>query len=249
MRIQFLGTGGFHPSERRETACLMIPEIGLVFDAGTGAYRIGSYIQTKSLDLFLTHAHLDHICGLTYLITLTLSNQLDEIRLWGRAEVLNAVREHLFAQPVFPVAPPFQFFEIEENGRHTLSSGNVVEWQKLESHPGGSTAYKLYDGDLRIAYVTDTEIDGSYSDFIHGADLLIHECYFPDEKAEWARKTGHTYANAVANLAKQTEVQRVVTVHPDPQADSDDPIGISQMQAIFPNIELAEDGLCLDITS
>ena len=37
MRLMFLGTGGYHPTESRHTACLFQPETGLVFDAGTGS--------------------------------------------------------------------------------------------------------------------------------------------------------------------------------------------------------------------
>ena len=27
MRLQLLGTGGYHPNERRHTACLLVPEL------------------------------------------------------------------------------------------------------------------------------------------------------------------------------------------------------------------------------
>ena len=35
MRVEFLGTSGFHPTESRHTACVVLPEIGIAFDAGT----------------------------------------------------------------------------------------------------------------------------------------------------------------------------------------------------------------------
>src|SRR5579871_6726587 len=66
MILQFLGTGGYHPNERRHTACLLLPEVGVVFDAGTGAFRIRERLRTPDIQLFLTHAHLDHVVGLTY---------------------------------------------------------------------------------------------------------------------------------------------------------------------------------------
>ncbi len=247
MRVEFLGTGGFHPNERRHTACLMLSEIGLIFDAGTSAFRVAKHVQTDSLDLFLSHGHLDHICGLTYLITLPLTGKVEQIRLHARAEILDAVKTQLFSEQIFPVSPPFEFCEIASTGEAQLPLGNRIEWMKLESHPGGSTAYKLHLGERVLAYVTDTVVDGSYTEFIHGADTLIHECYFPDSKADWANQTGHTHASALANLALDAQVGKLIVVHTDPQDESDDPIGIDQMRVIFPEIVIAEDETSLEL--
>ena len=61
MKLHLLGTAGYHPTQRRHTACLMLPEVGLVLDAGTAMFRIRDLIQTRHLDIFLTHTHLDHV--------------------------------------------------------------------------------------------------------------------------------------------------------------------------------------------
>jgi ribonuclease BN (tRNA processing enzyme) len=53
MELHFLGTGGYHPNERRHTACLMLPELGVVFDVGTAAFRIPPRLQTSELTVFL----------------------------------------------------------------------------------------------------------------------------------------------------------------------------------------------------
>ena len=41
-----------------------------MLDAGTAAFRVKDYIRTNKLDVLLTHAHLDHVIGLTYLLGL-----------------------------------------------------------------------------------------------------------------------------------------------------------------------------------
>ena len=67
MKLVLLGTTGYHPNDERQTACFMLPEQGIVLDAGTAMYRVRDQLVTPELDIFLTHAHLDHIVGLTFL--------------------------------------------------------------------------------------------------------------------------------------------------------------------------------------
>ena len=69
MRLILLGTTGYHPNDRRHTPCLLLPECGVMLDAGTATYRAGEYLTGPELDIFLTHAHLDHVVGLTYLFS------------------------------------------------------------------------------------------------------------------------------------------------------------------------------------
>ena len=64
MRLVCLGTNGLHPNEDGQTACYMIPELGIVLDAGTGLNRMSKYLQTSELVIYLTHSHADHVIGL-----------------------------------------------------------------------------------------------------------------------------------------------------------------------------------------
>src|SRR5687767_7522399 len=109
MKLVLLGTGGYFPTTRRHTACFLLPEVGVVLDAGSGMCRLGDYLATDRLDVFLTHAHLDHVAGLTYLINVVPRDVLNRTTVRGDAAKLAAVREHLFATPIFPVQPPFRF--------------------------------------------------------------------------------------------------------------------------------------------
>lgn len=248
MRVELLGTGGFHPNERRQTACVMFPEIGLVFDAGTSAFRIPPRLQTESLDIFLSHAHLDHIAGLTFLLPPLLTGQLAAARLWGMPKTLRAVREHLFAPEIFPLEPPYEYCELEVGTSPKIPVGeNGLLTLIPLKHPGGSVGYRVDWPDYSFAYITDTTVDGSYTEFIRGVDLLLHECYFSDAMADWALKTGHSHTTQVAELARDAGVQRMVLMHIDPQQPGDDPIDLQLARSIFPATELAEDGCVLEL--
>ncbi|MCA9115289.1 MAG: MBL fold metallo-hydrolase [Planctomycetaceae bacterium] len=250
MQIEFLGTGGYHPSERRHTLCLLLPETGVMFDAGTAAFRLNEAVQsgrvtTRHLQIFLTHAHLDHIAGLTFLLPLTLGGDLDSITVHGLPQVLQAVQEHLYDEALFPVPPDFIWQPLD--GAVRLPDGSQLTYYPLE-HPGGSLAYRIDWPDRSLALVTDTTASSSppYGEFIQGVDLLIHECYFPDELADWATRTGHSNSSPVAETARSCQAGRLALVHTDPRRTDDDPVGLAGIRSIFPAVELPEDGAVLE---
>jgi ribonuclease BN (tRNA processing enzyme) len=240
MRLIFLGTGGYHPNERRHTASLLLPELGIALDAGTGFFRLPAHLKTSTLDVFLTHAHLDHVCGLTFILVPMLQGEISRVRVFGLRTTLEAVKTHLLANEMFPVLPDFEWVELDTVSEIPVPEGGHLLWTPLV-HPGGSVGFRIDWHDRSIAYITDTTAPGDYCEFIRGVDLLIHECYFPDELHDWAEKTGHSCATPVALLAKQANVRELFLIHVDPQRPDDDPVGLSAIREIFPNTHLAED--------
>lgn len=243
MRLQFLGTGGYHPNERRHTAGIMLPELGIVLDAGSSFFRVQPRLQTPELDVFITHPHLDHIQGLTYFLVPLLQGTVARCRVHADDVTLDAIRTHLFATSVFPVLPGYEFLTLSE----CVTVGNVSITHRPLKHPGGSRGYLLQTPKWRLAYITDTTVDGSYTEFIRGADILIHECYFPDELSQWCDPTGHSHTTQVAQLARDAGVGQLYLTHIDPQRPDDDPVGLETARRIFPRTLLAEDLMEIDL--
>jgi len=102
MRLLLFGTSGYHPSERRHTACLMLPEAGIVLDAGTGFFRVRQHVVTPTLDILLSHTHLDHVVGLTFMLSTKWQKPIERITVHGEAVKLAAAREHLLNEHMFP---------------------------------------------------------------------------------------------------------------------------------------------------
>jgi ribonuclease BN (tRNA processing enzyme) len=243
MRVEFLGSGGYFANGRRHTACVMLPEPGVIFDAGSGLYRVRGRLKTRLLHIFLSHAHLDHITGLTALLGPLLQKQIDNVRVYGRPETLESVEHHLFAEAVFPVRPGVQLVPLA--AEHIVPGQGRVRHVGL-AHPGGSVGYRVDWPDRSLAYITDTTVDGTYTDFVRGVDLLLHECYFPDERADFARLTGHSHTTPVVELAKSAGVGKLVLVHIDPEREDDDPIDIAVARAVFLNTIVADDLMQVD---
>jgi len=198
----------------------------------------------------LTHAHLDHIIGLTYLLAPMRFGQLERVWVHGRPETLRAVQDHLFAPELFPKQPGYEYVALD--GAVRLSDGEVSHFP-LTHHPGGSVGYRIdWRSDsssdaVSMAYITDTRVDGTYTEFVRGVDLLIHECYFPDDCGDMAATTGHSSTTAVAEVARDAGVGRLLLVHIDPRRSDDDPIDIRRARAVFANTDMAEDLMEIEV--
>jgi len=230
---------------------LFIPEAGLMLDAGSGLFRALPLIQRDSLDIFLSHAHLDHVFGLTFVLDIMAKTQLTTIRVHGEKQKLEAVQQHLFADLLFPVLPKIEWLAIEEQPKEFTVSGAKVRWFPLE-HPGGSVGYRFDWPSVSIAYVTDTTSlpDSPYWKEVAGVDWLVHECNFTDEEKAFAIFTGHSWASAVLENAARAKISRLILTHLNPLATGMDPLKLSTTTASHvgsspENLIVAEDQLVI----
>ena len=242
MRLHCLGSGGYHPNERRHTACYYLPELGLVLDAGTGIFRLAEKLESMEIKVVLTHAHLDHICGLTFLLVPMLLNKIATVEIIAEKKVIDSIEAHLFEPSIFPMRPDFVMHPIQPGDEIDLGKGATLSTCPLPLHPGGSLGIKITQGEKVIAYITDTTTSDDYIPFIQNADLLLHECYFPDDNAEWCEPSGHSHTTAVAKLARKAGVKELGLIHIDPQREDDDPIGLTIAQKVFAKTKVVEDG-------
>lgn len=248
MRLHCLGTVGYHPNDSRHTSCYFLPESGIVLDGGTGVFRLARLIETETLDLLLSHAHLDHTAGLTFLLDVLFERPVKRLRIWGESEKLAAVRDNLFHDLIFPVPLDAEWIAIDDQPEFEINDVKIA-WRRQE-HPGGSVAYRFdWPTGKRLVYATDTTGDTSaeHAEWSRGADLLMHECYFRDTSAEWAQKTGHSWTSRVTEVATASEPKKLLLTHINPLERSDDPVDIATIRdQLDSEVMLATDGLELE---
>lgn len=228
----------------------MIPEAGLILDAGTGLYRARDLICTRHLDILLSHVHLDHVIGLTFLFDILYEKTVDRITVHVAESKIKAIQEHLFAQDLFPVQPPFEIRPIKTTRPFTLNSALQVTPIPVV-HPGGCYAFRLdgLPGGRSMAYVTDTTADSQadYVGAIRDVDTLIHECYFPDGWEAKAELTGHSCLTSVAQVARAAAVGSCYLVHINPLNDGEVPLDLTSAKTIFNNIQVPSDQQIIDL--
>ena len=233
-----LGTNGFHPSYSRQTmSFLFLGDRGagadtppLLIDAGTGLSRLSEPAvrerleNVDSLDIVLSHYHLDHTVGLSYLSGA-----------WGRSARIHApgpplvdaepeeALHRLIGPPLFPLSLD-QYpspINLERYSEGPLRLCGLEIEVRRQQHPGGSVGLRFGDS---FAYVTDTRADDETIDFVRGVDLLLHELWVSPEEARENPKLvlGHAAADEVLRIAKAAGVARLAPVHHHPKRTDDE---------------------------
>ena len=226
----------------------MLPELGVIFDAGTGLFRARNLIQTDTLDIFLSHVHLDHSIGLTFLYDILYEKEMGRVTVHVAEDKIDAIRSHLYNRLLFPVEPNFEI-EPFQGDNYQIGESTTVDVFPLEHHPGGSHGFRLNNDGKHIAYITDTVAgdDACYLEAVRGVDALIHECYFPDGWEDKAKLTGHSCLTPVAKVAKAAEAKSLYLVHINPLDESESPLDIESVKPIFENVVVAEDQLVIEL--
>jgi len=240
MEVRLLGTGGWLPTDERETACVYVrsgPDV-LLLDAGTGARRLVTEPAllegVERLHVVLSHFHLDHVMGLAALAGLELEREI-----WMPARLLaglpaDEVFERLVGPPFFTGADVVGTPR-EVEGDHELGPF-AIEIRVQPQHPGKTIAVKV---DGRLAYCTDTAYDSENVEFARGASVLLHESFWSGDTTD---DRGHTAAGEAGQLAAESGVERLVLVHINPEDCDDDELATSA-RAHFSASEVGRDGL------
>ena len=221
MKLICLGTNGFHPTDESHTSCYIIPSLGIIFDAGTAFFRVLNLIQTPIIHIFLSHGHLDHISGITDILSFSFQPNKPEIRIYGEKHVLDAV-DKLFEPPYFPIKPLFQLIPLTSDPL-ILSNGSIVTNFSLK-HRGSCLGFKIVYENKSISYITDTtsDINSTYIKDVQNVDLLLHELYFNNNNFEISKSSGHTYTNGLKEFCNKTNPKKIVLIHHDPSGNHEE---------------------------
>lgn len=189
----------------------------------------------ERLDIVLTHFHLDHVAGLSYLSALPLKPTLwaGGERLTGRPteSVLGPFLDHpLFGVPLDQLTAAVH--EVPEGSFQAGPFAITTRVQRLHSDP--TLALRIGDA---FTYCTDTAADNGNASFAAGSRVLFHEAWHATPSTD---DRIHTAAGEAGRIARDAEVERLVLIHVNPLQSSDDALARSA-QAEFPHVLVGQD--------
>lgn len=226
-----------------ETSCmeLRIGDTVIIFDAGSGIRRLGLELiddSVKTLHLFITHTHWDHIQGFPFFTPIYFPNI--EINIYSAKGFRKSIKELFRGQldsDYFPIQlekvhSSLNFYELD---RQSVIIDDVeITWIYV-NHPGATVAYKATIGSFSVVWMPDNEFLQGFVgdpleisdemiqpyqtivDFLVGVDIIVTEAQYMGN--EYLNKVGwgHTSLPNAVLLMKLASAKHWIVTHHDPQ--------------------------------
>lgn len=256
LSVRFWGTRGSIPSPGPTTVryggntpCVELrTEDGwlVILDAGTGIRDLGRSLLERADgasiagDIFLTHAHWDHIQGIPFFAPVFRKG--NHFTIWGSNSLQTSI-DRVVRDQMSPVVFPVTFEELQAR----IDFQDLVEERRAGRgyevaamavrHPGGALGYRFTDGNADqggLVYVSDNELNprarydelpgwrNRFVEFARGASVLVHDTMYTAQEYDAYVGWGHsTYEDAV-DLALEAGVAKLVLFHHRPERTDDE---------------------------
>ena len=256
LSVRFWGTRGSIPSPGPTTVryggntpCVELrTEDGwlVILDAGTGIRDLGRSLLERADgasiagDIFLTHAHWDHIQGIPFFAPVFRKG--NHFTIWGSNSLQTSI-DRVVRDQMSPVVFPVTFEELQAR----IDFQDLVEERRAGRgyevaamavrHPGGALGYRFTDGNADqggLVYVSDNELNprarydelpdwrNRFVEFARGASVLVHDTMYTAQEYDSYVGWGHsTYEDAV-DLALEAGVAKLVLFHHRPERTDDE---------------------------
>lgn len=252
LRVQFWGTRGSVPSPGPRTVryggntpCVELRTTGgwlVVLDAGTGIRELGRSLIERSNgapvagDIFLTHAHWDHIQGIPFFAPIFQKG--NHFTIWGSKSLETSI-DRVVRDQMSPVVFPVTFEQLDAtidfreiaDGERCVGTGYEVTAMEVR-HPGGALAYRFTEPRTpgpALVYVSDNELGPAdryqtpsgwrerFTAFVRGAKVLVHDTTYTTEEYDFHRGWGHSTFREVTELALEAGADTLVLFHHEPR--------------------------------
>lgn len=245
MKITILGDSACIPDPGHDAASLLINGRHLVDTGWYAALKMREYgFDPLALEsIIITHFHQDHCIGLPQLLFFAGLRKRPgpPLAIIGPAEHLKRVVDaavEFLQTPRFPeIAANYRLVPLAAGDRFELSD---LRFETLAAnHTSGKNrrepalVFKATDktNGAQAVFTGDTHYHPPVADFARGVPLLIHDA-------------AHTSPKDAAGVALKAGVGRLVLIH---HTQSAAPKALAAARAVFPNTELATEGVTLEV--
>lgn len=209
-----LGTGGWIPTDYRSTSSFLIEVESklIIIDAGTGLYKLNKYSDLlnkyKEVDIILSHYHLDHIIGLSYIPRYLREKRL---RIWGPGKkyyknscediLCNFTSSPYFSENIKNFTKEVCLEDYDENG-FTIEGIKISINKQIHSDPSFGITIENY-----LHYATDTKI--LEESFTKNCKLILHECWAKSKEDA----SEHSSLEEIKEMVDKHNISSIGLVH------------------------------------
>ena len=198
MKLEVLGCSGGEGLGLRATSFLINDH--LLVDAGSVVSSLSLAQQQSIRHAVITHAHLDHIKDLGFLVDNTFSSREQPLEVYSSSDVIDALKKHYFnwiIWPDFSVLPnpetPVLKFIVEN--QQIQIEGLTIQFYEV-NHPGVSNGFIITEesSDTSILITGDTAVTQKIwqaAKTTENLKAIFVDTAFPDSKKELAELSGH----------------------------------------------------------
>jgi ribonuclease Z len=194
-------------------------------DAGGGngilrQLELAGIERTEIQDLFVTHAHTDHILGVVWMMRMALQyQQPTPLRIWSHRKVLDVLT--YICQQILPEKVAARIGTVVE--LHELHDGDKFEaadmqLQCFDIHSTKELQYgftALFPNGQKLVCLGDEPYNEANESYVRGADWLMSEafCLYADRERFHPYEKHHSTALDAARLAEQLKVKNLILYH------------------------------------
>jgi phosphoribosyl 1,2-cyclic phosphodiesterase len=208
----------------------------IILDAGTGIREVAAARtpRASTVQILLTHLHLDHIQGLLFFSPFF--DPTSEITVYGPAAPGPNLDQRLARYLSAPLSP-VDLHELP--ARVQFAPCPHEEWEvggariraAIVAHRGVTLGYRITEGDTTLCYLPDHEpaLGVSLADadpgwisgigLADGATALIHDAQYTDDEYAAHVGWGHSRVSDTVIFASRADVRQLILFHHDPDHD------------------------------
>jgi len=228
MKIQVLGCSGGIGESLKTTSFLI--DNAILIDAGTGIGELPLDVLRGIRTIFITHSHLDHICGVPLLVDTIFDSLTSPLTVYGLPETITALENHIFNNVIWP-----DFTRIPSTAKPVLKLNKIKINQKVKvggiefepipvNHIIPACGYRLCGEQGVVAFSGDTTTTDLLWDTLNNGpkvDLMVVEAAFPNSDIKLCKLAYHYCPKLLAeDLKKFKYFPDIYLTHLKPGAEA-----------------------------
>lgn len=182
-----------------KTTSILVDKTTLI-DAGTGVEQLTAEEMLSIRRVFLTHAHMDHICCLPMLIAAIYDRLQHPLQIYASTEVIVALKADIFNWTIWPDFTQLPTPETSKLEMHAVDPGEILQLPGFSlqpvavNHPSPTQGYLLQTGQAAFAFTGDSYQTPDFWQQMSAVPVplkVMVDVSFPVDCAELAEASGH----------------------------------------------------------